>query len=82
VPQLSSEALSLIESLLEEHGVFFSRGYLNSEGRKLVARLLRVLAEGDRGLFNRVKRLYPEAPEDRWLEVLKEVRDALVSHRK
>jgi len=79
---VSSEARSLIDGMLHRRDLFFSKGYLNSEGRKLVAKLLRLLAVEDPSLFRRVKRLYPEAPEDRWLSTLQEVRDELASRRR
>lgn len=76
---MRSEALSLINELLNNRSSLFSRGYLNSEGRKLVARLLRLLAKEQPWLFKRLKRLYPSAPEDRWVKAAEEVKEELLA---
>lgn len=71
------EACSIIDRLASRAEQFFSRGYLNSEGRKLVAKLLRLLAEADPKSFRRLKRLYPGAPEDEWIRAVLEVGEGL-----
>ncbi|MCX8204137.1 MAG: hypothetical protein N3H31_00505 [Candidatus Nezhaarchaeota archaeon] len=77
--QAVNEALSIVDQLLSHRDLFFSRGYLNSEGRKLVAKLLRLLAEADPKSFRKLKKLYPEAPEDRWAQAVEEVRGELLA---
>ncbi|RLF09350.1 MAG: hypothetical protein DRJ98_08250 [Thermoprotei archaeon] len=74
----SREAYSLIEDLLQNRSSYFSKGALNSEGRKLVARLLKIMAELSPRHFARLKRLYPFAAEERWVEVLIELREELL----
>ncbi|RLF16667.1 MAG: hypothetical protein DRJ97_00370 [Thermoprotei archaeon] len=73
------EALSLIKEALTNREAYFSRGSLNSEGRKLIARLLRILVEDSPLHYRRLKRLYPWAAEDRWVEALNEVLEDLSS---
>ncbi|MEM4699444.1 MAG: hypothetical protein QXT74_00660 [Candidatus Nezhaarchaeales archaeon] len=75
MPQLQAinEARSIVDRMSSRRDALFSRGYLNSEGRKLAARLLRLLAEVDPKSFRRLKPLYPGAPEDEWARALAEV---------
>lgn len=75
------EALSLIELLLKDgdRTLYFSKGYLNSEGRKLVLKLLETIAEASSQSFSKLKRLYPHADEDKWLKALVELKEDLES---
>lgn len=73
------EAISIARELLDNRPAYFSRGALNSEGRKAVARLLRILAQRSPIHYRRLKRLYPEASEDRWAEALAELVEELSS---
>ncbi len=55
---MREEALRLLQRLLEDYESFFdSRGYLNSEGRKVFERAARLLLRDEEWLKERVSRV-------------------------